>query len=95
MVKLDLELISSQECKLFETIQVVKYGELYGVEVESGPKWIEYDLSPPMRSLLEYIRDGGQYIDILTIHNGQPAMAETDLKINGFRCRRKVRFSTI
>ena len=95
MIKSSLELISSPEFKLLAAIQAVEYGELYGVQVDDNAKWIEYELTPAMKDLLEYIRDGAQYIDILTVHRGQPTLAETDMKMCGFRCRKKIKFPTV
>ena len=95
MVRSYLELVSSPEYYLLETIKAIQFGELYGVQVDDHAVWIEYEVTPAIRDLLEYIRDGAQYIDILTVHNGQPVLAETDMKLHGFRCRKKVKFPTV
>ncbi len=95
MIRLFTELISTPEYYLLEVIQDIQFGELFGVQVDDNAKWIEYEVSPAMQCLLEYIRDGAQYIDILTVHNGQPVLAETDMKLQGFRCRKKVKFPTV
>lgn len=92
MVKSCPELVSGPEHALIETIQALQYGELYGVQVDAEDRWVDCEVSPAMRDLLGYIRDGAQHIDILTVHNGQPTLAETDLLLNGFRCRKKVKF---
>ncbi len=88
-------LVSTPEYYLLEAIREIKYGELFGVQVDDNHPWIEYEVSPNDLDLLEYIRDGAQYIDVLTVHNGQPVLAETDFKLNGFRCRKKVKFPTV
>lgn len=87
--------LSTPEYELLETIKAIRYGELFGVQVDDQGKWIDYELTPEQHDLIEYIRDGAQYIDILTVHHGQPTLAETDLKINGFRCRKKIKFPTV
>ena len=51
--------------------------------------WIEYEVTPATESLLGYIRDGAQYIDILTVHNGQPTLAETDMKLHRLSVQEK------
>lgn len=95
MIGLSTELVSTPEWQLLEAIREIKYGEIFGVQVDDNGKWIEDEVTPAEACLLEYIRDGAQYIDILTVHNGQPTLAETDMKIHGFRCRKKVKFPTV
>lgn len=94
MVRSSTELVSTPEYLLLEVIKEIQYGELFGVQVDDQDKWIEYEISPAMLDLVGYIREGAQHIDILTVHNGQPVLAETDLKLNGFRCRKKIKFPT-
>lgn len=86
--------VSNPEFYLLETIRKVEYGTLYGVEIREEREFIECDVSPAAMALLEYIRSGTRYIDVLTIHAGQPVSAETDCVINGFRCRAKTKFPT-
>ena len=93
MVK--LELVSYPEWELLEAIRALHFGEMYGVEVDlTQDQWMDYKLTPAIRDFLLYLRSGIPYIDVLTVHNGQPAIAETDLKINKFKCRRRVKFPT-
>lgn len=97
MLKSSVIRITLPEANLIDTIQFVKYGELYGVEIPDESNLLmpfERALSQAMIDLINQIRNGGQYIDVLTIHNGQPTCAEYDFKLNGFRCRKKVRFPT-
>jgi hypothetical protein len=99
MLLSSLTVISLPEANLIDTIQQLQYGELYGIEIEvtdldNEDLSLSRTLSPAMRDLISYIREGCQSIDILTIHNGQPTCAETDFKLNGFRCRRKTKFPT-
>lgn len=95
MVTSITEFVSTPESKLLETMDEIQFGEMFGVQVDDGDRWIEYSLTPAQRDLIGYIREGAQYIDILTVHHGQPVLAETDLKIDGFRCRKKVKFPTV
>jgi hypothetical protein len=84
------------EADLIGAIEKVRFGEIFGVEIDQGGgQWVEMDLTPAMWDLIMYIRTGVQYIDILTVHNGQPTLAETDCKIRGFLCRQKIKFPTI
>lgn len=86
--------VSRQEQKLLDTIRAIGYGELFGVEIDDAPKEINLDVSMNCQDLIEMIRNGAQHIDVLTIHQGEPVMAETDYKDNGFRCRKKTKFPT-
>ncbi len=94
MVKSQAENLSEQERDLIDTIRELVFGELYGVEIPDREAVYTRLLTPIEQDLILYIRSGCQHIDILTVHNGQPAMAETDSKIRGFRARRRVRFPT-
>ena len=94
MLQSTLVSLSLPEANLVDTIQFVQFGELFGVEIPSEENTLERQVSPAMLELILYIRTGCQYIDVLSIHNGQPTFAETDFKKNGFRCRRKVKFPT-
>ena len=88
-------LVSAREQELLDVIHEVQYGELYGVEIEAQEPGIEELVSPAERDLLEAIRGGLQYIDVLTIHNAEPVVAELDYKRAGFRCRKKIKFPTV
>jgi hypothetical protein len=100
LVKLTEVLVSSPEARLIDSIQAIYFGEMFGVEIPSeDPKKADTmlfrELSPAMLDLILYTRAGCQYIDVLTVHNGQPTLAETNLKLGGFRCRKQIRFPTI
>ena len=88
-------LVTAREQELLDVIREVQYGELYGVEIEAQEPEREELVSPAERDLLEAIRGGLQYIDVLTIHNGEPSVAELDYKSAGFRCRKKIKFPTV
>lgn len=88
-------LVSAREQELLDCLREVQYGEMYGVEIAAQEPGIEELVSPAERDLLEAIRDGMQYIDVLTIHNGEPSVAELDYKSAGFRCRKKIKFPTV
>ncbi len=96
MVKSGLFTVSASEADLIEAMSQVRYGEIYGVEIPpGGGDFIEWDELPqPTKDLILYIRSGVQHIDVLTVHNGLPTAAETDMKVYGFRCRKKVKFPT-
>ena len=96
MVNSHLECISPYEADLIEAMRLMQFGEMFGVDVPAdGGQFIEMHLPQATHDLLLYIRSGVQHIDVLTVHHGQPVQAETDSKILGFRCRRKVKFPTI
>ncbi len=88
-------LVSAREQELLEVIREVQYGELYGVEIEAQEPEREELVSPAERDLLEAIRGGIQYIDVLTIHNAEPVVAELDFTRASFRCRKKIKFPTV
>ena len=92
MLNYTADLVSTPEYQLLEAIKEVKYGELFGVQVDDQDKWIDYELSQAEIDLLNFIREGAQYIDILTVHKGQPTQAETDYRLSGFRCRKRIKF---
>ncbi|MEL7591636.1 MAG: hypothetical protein AAGU17_10140 [Anaerolineaceae bacterium] len=88
-------LVSTNEQELLKVIREVEYGELYGVEIAAQEPELEALVSTAERDLLEVIRGGLQYIDVLTIHNGEPSIAELDYQQAGFRCRKKIKFPTV
>lgn len=92
---LSFYIVTAREQELLDVIHEVQYGELYGVEIEAQEPGIEELVSPAERDLLEAIRGGLQYIDVLTIHNAEPVVAELDYKRAGFRCRKKIKFPTV
>ena len=80
---------------LLVAIRDMKFGEMYDVDIpECDDKPVQEELTPCQRDLIEAIRNGLQEISILSIHNGEPAFAETDCVIRGFRCRKKIKFPT-
>jgi hypothetical protein len=89
-----LLILSDEENSLLWAIRELGFGELYGVEIKDGTRAIEQTASIAERDLIETIRRGNQYFDVLYVHQGSPIMAEIDFKLNGFRCRKKIRFPT-
>jgi hypothetical protein len=74
-------------------MQQVRFGEMFGVEIPSSEPYLDYHgASQTEQDLIFVIRSGIQYIDVLTVHNGQPVTIELDQEINGFRCRKKIKF---
>lgn len=88
-------LVTAREQELLDVIREVQYGELYGVEIEAQEPEREELVTPAERDLLEAIRGGLQYIDVLTIHNAEPVVAELDFSRASFRCRKKIKFPTV
>jgi len=94
MLQLNID-ITQREKDLIEAIREVKFGEMYGVEIQSQSYFSEHViLTPSQHDLIQAIRNGLQDISVLSIHNGDPAFAEVDEVINGFRCRKKIKFPT-
>ena len=84
--------LTDEETNLIETIREVIHGEIYSVQISPGAKTNTYQLNDAERSLMIEIRNGMTDISVLHIHEGQPAYAEVDKKVNGLRCRLKVKF---
>ncbi len=87
-------IVSKEESDLLWTIRELGFGELYGVEIRDGPKDTVFRANQQEADLIEAIRAGNQYLDVLYVHQGSPIMVEIDFKVNGFRCRKKIRFPT-
>lgn len=88
-------LVSSSELKLLSLIREIGYGEMFGVEILPDTYDLKVEVTEAEKSLLDTVRGGFQYIDVLTIHNGAPIVAEVDFQDSGFRCRKKLRFPTV
>jgi hypothetical protein len=86
--------ISGEERKLIETIQKIGYGEVYSPKVETGPQTEILEVSANVADLLDLVRSGAP-ISIITIHQYEPVYAEVDQLMDGFRCRKKVKFPTV
>ena len=80
---------------LLRTTRELHYGELFGVEIDpTGPRE-NLQVSSNERDLVRLILDEGTcYIDVLTVHQSEPVLAEMDVEVRGFRCRKKVKFPT-
>ena len=85
-------LVSKKEKDLLDTIRGLGYGEIFGAEIQDAPKTIHVDVSVYGQDLIDLLRSGVQYIDVLTVHAGEPVMAEIDQESYGFRCRKKTKF---
>lgn len=87
--------VTDQVLNLITSLRTLRFGEVYGVEVDNVGKTVQVNVSRAERDLIQLIDDGTQYIDVLTVHQGEPVMAEIDFKNEvGFRCRKKVKFPT-
>jgi len=78
---------------LIQTIRNLGYGEMFGVRIELTGDPTSEQLNNAEEMLAMIIEEGVQYIDVLTVHDGKPAMLETDFKMNGFHCRKKTKIS--
>ncbi len=87
--------VNSQIAVLITTTRSLRFGELYGVEIDLDGDQYPLEVSKNEYDLIEAIYNGLQHIDVLTIHNGEPVRAEVDEKTNGFRCRKKIKFPTV
>lgn len=87
-------MVSEPEHELIKAIKKVKYGEIYGVDIDDEEAVKVVSISGRFEDLINLIRDGAQYIDVLHVHDGEPMYAEIDSKINGFSCRTKIKFPT-
>ncbi len=83
--------ISGEERKLIDTIQKIGFGEIYSPKVEGQLHDEVIDVSANVRDLLDLIRSGTP-VSIIIIHQNEPVYAEVDQLVDGFRCRKKVRF---
>lgn len=93
MVKYDID-VSDSEAALIEAMRNLRYGEMFSVEIDARPAGQAMKVSANVRSLLELTRDGMQHIDVLTVHEGEPVLAEIDYQDRGFRCRKRIKFPT-
>ena len=79
---------------LIRAMRNLRYGEIFGVEIPLGGTLTPVELSNNEYDLVEAVKDGMQHIDVLTVHNGEPVLAETDYKDGDFHCRKRMRFPT-
>ncbi len=86
--------ISGEERKLIDTITKIGYGEIYSPKIEDKLHNEVADVSANVRDLLDLIRSGAP-VSIIIIHQNEPVYAEVDQLIDGFRCRKKVKFPTV
>jgi hypothetical protein len=86
--------VTSAEQTLVETIQKLRFGEMYSLKVGQTPD-VQFPLttSANVRDLLELLREWGR-VDVLTVHEGEPVTAELDYQENGYRCRKRIKFPT-
>lgn len=87
-------ILSDEEKQLVEAIHDVNYGEIYGVEISGGNPQHHFEVSANVEDLIEAIRDGLNNISVLSIHQGEPVMAEVDYKMGRLHCRKKTKFPT-
>jgi hypothetical protein len=87
--------VSKRERDLILGMRSLKFGEMFGVEVPDEPYTEDLKVTGNEQDLLTLLRNGLMYIDVLTIHNGEPTLVETDLICNGFRSRKKHKLPTV
>jgi hypothetical protein len=82
--------------ELLWTTRELQFGAIFGVDLDlRGPRE-NMTVSPAERDLVKLILDEEAcYIDVLTIHQSDPATAEMDMAVRGFRCRKKIKFPTL
>ena len=84
--------VSPAEKALIEATRALRYGELFEVAVAAGEPTEAIEVSPGEADLLRLVRSAGPLsIDVLTVHQGQPVLAELELIVNGFRGRKKLK----
>lgn len=77
---------------LLRTTREIRYGELFGVDLDMRGSRETIFVSLAEKDLIRMITDEGiVYIDVLTVHQGDPVIVEMDQELNGFRCRKKVK----
>jgi hypothetical protein len=86
--------ISGEERKLIDTIRRIGYGEIYSPKVEAQAQTDVMEVSANLADLLTLVRSSTP-ISIIIIHQNEPVYAEVDQLIDGFRCRKKVKFPTV
>ncbi len=86
--------LTGPELDLVCAMRELGFGEMFGVEIPDAEQETRLMIPQATYDLILHIRSGVRYIDVLTVHRGQPTLAETDLKIDTFRCRKKVKFPT-
>ena len=79
--------------KLIETTRELKFGEVCGIEVPYTGLPRQFEVSNNEADLLDFL-DENPCIDRLTVHQGEPVLAETKYESNGFRCLKKIKFPT-
>lgn len=86
--------VTKTEKLLLETLAEMRFGEIYGLELMDEPTTEVVMVTAAQRSLIRNIWGGMRNIGVLSVHQGDPVLAEVDCKINGFRCRKKYKFPT-
>ena len=86
--------ISGEENRLLSVMQELGFGELFDVEIADQPKTLTVEVSENAASLVDLIRSGVQDIAVITVHQGEPVLAEVDEVNSGFRCRKRIKFPT-
>jgi len=86
--------VSKKERDLLLSIRDLGYGEIFGIEIPDENPEFDFAVTKAELDLITMIRNGMGYIDVLTVHNGEPAISENDFKDRGFRCRKKIKYPT-
>jgi len=86
--------VSGEERRLIETIQKIGFGEIYAPKMEGQQHSEAAEVSANVKDLLDLIRSGAP-VSIITIHQNEPVYAEVDQLIDGFRCRKRIKFPTV
>jgi hypothetical protein len=79
---------------LLSAIDATQFGQIENVTVEHDVASIPAVVSENQRDLIALIRSGTRYFDSISVHRGEPVIAETSGTDFGFRCRKKIKFPT-
>ena len=85
--------LTEDEAGLIEALREVTFGEVYGVRLTNSGTLKPRRINAAERAMILEMRNGMNEVSVLHVHDGQPAFAEVEETINGFRCRKKVRFA--
>jgi len=85
--------LTKEEFELLEDIKSLAYGELYDVEIPEGKPFRNVTLTKQSKSLIETIRSGYRFFNIIQVHLFEPAYAESPGETSsGFRYRKRHKF---
>jgi hypothetical protein len=87
MIKSTIRISSDIEA-LITAIRTLKFGEIFNARPELGGPARDVLLTVSEQVLVNVLIEN-EGVDIITVHQGAPVLAEKDLKIGKFTCRQK------